>query len=116
MTQKIEELLEQQRQVRAQRAQVQKDLKNAQRRRARLKHKARLLSASDLASVLVMRREEEETKAKASKRQRQSSQPGLKGEEDPRDGRTEEQPREREEDDATSEVDVGETEASDAQT
>ena len=60
--------------MRAQRAQVAKDLKSAQRRKARLKHKARLLSASDLASVLVLRQEEEEARANTAKRQR-SSQP-----------------------------------------
>ena len=74
-------MLEAQKKMRAEKAQLAKDLKNAQRRRARLKHKARLLSASDLASVLVLRQEEEEQKTKAAaKRRRRSSQPG------PRDG------------------------------
>ena len=59
VSKEIEDLLETQRKIRAQRAQVTKDLKNAQRRKQRLKHKARLLTASDLASVLVLRQEEE---------------------------------------------------------
>ena len=70
----IESLLEQQRTMRAERAQLAKDLRNAQRRRARLKHKARLLSASDLASVLVLRQEEEE--AKSAAKRRRSARPG----------------------------------------
>ena len=74
MSKEIEDLLETQRQVRAQRAQVTKELKNAQRRKQRLKHKARLLTAADLASVLVLRQEEEEAKERAPKRRR-SSQP-----------------------------------------
>ena len=75
VSKEIEDLLDTQRSIRAQRAQVTKDLKNAQRRRQRLKHKARLLTASDLASVLVLRQEEEETRDSNTKRRR-SSQPG----------------------------------------
>lgn len=75
VSKEIEDLLDTQRSIRAQRAQVTKDLKNAQRRRHRLKHKARLLTASDLASVLVLRQEEEETRDSNTKRRR-SSQPG----------------------------------------
>ena len=74
VSKEIEDLLETQRQVRAQRAQISKDLKNAQRRKQRLKHKARLLTAADLASVLVLRQEEEEAKERTPKRRR-SSQP-----------------------------------------
>ena len=74
VSKEIDALLEEQRKMRAQKAQLAKDLKNAQRRRSRLKHKARLLSASDLASVLVLRQEEEEARAKSAKRQR-CSQP-----------------------------------------
>ena len=74
VSKEIEDLLDTQRQIRAQRAQITKDLKNAQRRRHRLKHKARLLTASDLASVLVLRQEEEETRESSTKRRR-SSQP-----------------------------------------
>ena len=68
----IENLLERQRQVRTQRAEVAKDLKNAQRRRQRLKHKARLLTAADLASVLVLRQEEEGAKQSSTKRRRRT--------------------------------------------
>ena len=74
VSKEIEDLLETQRQVRAQRAQVTKELKNAQRRKQRLKHKARLLTAADLASVLVLRQEEEDAKERTPKRRR-SSQP-----------------------------------------
>ena len=75
MSKQIDDLLEEQRKIRAHKAQVKKDLKNAQRRKARLKHKARLLSASDLASVLVLR-QEEEAKVQTTKRRR-SSQPAT---------------------------------------
>ena len=68
--------MEAQKKMRAEKAQLAKDLKNAQRRRSRLKHKARLLSAADLASVLVLRQEEEEQKGKAAAKRRRSSQPG----------------------------------------
>ena len=81
VTRQIDDLLEEQRRIRAERAQVAKDLKNAQRRRARLKHKARLLSASDLASVLVLRQEEEESRASAASKRRRSSQPDTGGDE-----------------------------------
>ena len=74
VSKETESLLEQQRTMRAERAQLAKDLRNAQRRRARLKHKARLLSASDLASVLVLRQEEEEAKSVAKRRR--SARPG----------------------------------------
>ena len=67
--------MEAQKKMRAEKAQLAKDLKNAQRRRSRLKHKARLLSAADLASVLVLRQEEEEQKVKAAAKRRRSSQP-----------------------------------------
>ena len=76
VSKEIEDLLETQRKIRAQRAQVTKDLKNAQRRKQRLKHKARLLTASDLASVLVLRQEEEAAKQNRPKRRR-SSQPAA---------------------------------------
>ena len=78
VSREIDALLEAQKKLRADKAQLAKDLKNAQRRRSRLKHKARLLSAADLASVLVLRQEEEEQKVRAAaKRRRQSSQPGT---------------------------------------
>ena len=87
MNRQIDDLLDEQRKIRAQRAQVAKDLRNAQRRRARLKHKARLLSASDLASVLVLRQEEEELKANAAAKRRRSSQPETRAGEDLGGGR-----------------------------
>ena len=74
VSQQIEDLLKEQKKIRAQKALVAKELKNAQRRKARLKHKARLLSASDLATVLVLRQEEGDAKEKAGKKRR-SSQP-----------------------------------------
>ena len=70
--------MEAQKKMRAEKAQLAKDLKNAQRRRSRLKHKARLLSAVDLASVLVLRQEEEEQKGKAAAKRRRSSQPDAR--------------------------------------
>ena len=75
VSREIDALLEAQKKMRAEKAQLAKDLKNAQRRRSRLKHKARLLSASDLASVLVLRQEEEEQRDKAAAKRRRSSQP-----------------------------------------
>ena len=75
VSREIDALLEAQKKMRAEKAQLAKDLKNAQRRRSRLKHKARLLSAADLASVLVLRQEEEEQKVKAAAKRRRSSQP-----------------------------------------
>ena len=75
VSKQIDTLLDEQRKLRAQRAQIAKDLKNAQRRKARLKHKARLLSASDLASVLVLRQEEEEARANTAAKRQWSSQP-----------------------------------------
>ena len=106
MSKQIDELLEQQRQLRAQKAQMQKDLKNAVRRRSRLKHKARLLSASDLASVLVLRQEEEEAKAKAAKRRR-SSQPEQRAGEDLGGERNAEEAAARDEGDVGDEEEVG---------
>ena len=67
-------MLEAQKKMRAEKAQLAKELKNAQHRRNRLKHKARLLSASDLASVLVMRQEEEDQKLKAAAKRRWNPQ------------------------------------------
>ena len=74
VSREIDALLEAQNKMRAERAKLAKDLKNAQRRRARLKHKARLLSASDLASVLVMRQEEEDQKVSAAAKRRRNQQ------------------------------------------
>ena len=80
MSKEIEALLEAQKKMRADRVQLAKELKNAQRRRTRLKHKARLLSASDLASVLVMRQEEEDHRiAVAAKRLRNQQSAAMAG-------------------------------------
>lgn len=75
VSKEIDTLLDAQKKLRADKVQLAKDLKNAQRRRSRLKHKARLLSAGDLASVLVLRQEEEEQKVKVAAKRRRSSQP-----------------------------------------
>ena len=75
VSREIDALLEAQKKMRQEKAQLAKDLKNAQRRRSRLKHKARLLSATDLASVLVLRQEEEEQRVKAAAKRRRCSQP-----------------------------------------
>ena len=56
----IERLLEEQRVARAEKRRVQEELKNAQRRRRRLKYKARLLSQDDLVHVLALRKQESE--------------------------------------------------------
>ena len=78
VSKEIDALVEAQKKMRAEKAQLAKDLKNAQRRRARLKHKARLLTPADLASVLVLRQEEEEQRDKAAAKRRRSSQPGSR--------------------------------------
>ena len=104
-------MLEAQKKMRAQKAQLAKDLKNAQRRRSRLKHKARLLSASDLASVLVLRQEEEEQKLAAAAKRRRNSQPT------PRTGEAEDNgDRPRSGEDAAEEElsDVGDKEKADS--
>jgi hypothetical protein len=51
----IAALKSEQKALRTQRRQVAKDLKNAERRRSRLKKRARLLSDQDLAQVISMR-------------------------------------------------------------
>ena len=56
----IERLLEEQKAARAEKKRVQNELKNAQRRRRRLKYKARLLSQDDLLQVMALRRQESE--------------------------------------------------------
>ena len=90
VSKEMEDLLETQRQVRVKSAQISKDLKNAQRRRERGKHKARLLTAADGASVSVLRQEEEEAQTSSSKRRR-SSQPAPRASKDPvNEERTEE--------------------------
>ena len=58
----IERLLAEQKRIKAEKKALANDLKNAQRRRKRLKHKARLLSQLDLLEVLNLRHDEEKTK------------------------------------------------------
>ena len=72
----IDELMFAQAEVRAKKKAVAVALKNAQRRKQRLKHKARLLSAEDLRSVLCLRvAEETASSAKPKKRAKTSTQP-----------------------------------------
>lgn len=66
----IDRLLAMQKELKAERKRVAKDLKNAQRRRKRLKHRARLLSSEDLHKVLSLRIEEQVRKEERDKRQR----------------------------------------------
>ena len=106
VTRQIDDLLEEQRRIRAERVQIAKDLRNAQRRRARLKHKARLLSASDLASVLVLRQEEEESRASAASKRRRSSQPDTRGDQALGGGRADEEAPERDGSDVGDEHEV----------
>ena len=58
----IERLLAEQKRIKAEKKALANDLKNAQRRRKRLKHKARLLSQLDLLEVMNLRHDEEKTK------------------------------------------------------
>ena len=58
----VDRLLQEQKRVREERKRVNLDLKNAQRRRNRLKSRARLLSAEDLVAVMGMREIEAERK------------------------------------------------------
>ncbi len=62
----IARLLAEQKRVREDRKRIASELKNAQRRRKRLKHRARLLSTEDLSKVMVLRQiEKTEKEAKA---------------------------------------------------
>ena len=55
VTTDIEMLLTEQKRQRAERKRVAQDLKNAQKRRQRLTHRARLLSTTDLLTVVALR-------------------------------------------------------------
>ena len=66
----IDRLLKEQKRIKQERKEMSALLKNAQRRRKRLKHKARLLSKTDLMEVMMLRSEEE-----ASKRARTEDDP-----------------------------------------
>ena len=58
----IERLLAEQKRVKQQKKDLTNELRNAQRRRQRLKHKARLLSQMDLFEVMNLRKDEEAMK------------------------------------------------------
>ena len=58
MLEEIQRLKEEQRKLRLDKKQVAKDLKNAERRRGRLKKRAKLLSDTDLVAVLSLRQQE----------------------------------------------------------
>ena len=68
---------------------VAKELKNAQRRRSRLKHKARLLSQFDLLEVMNLRTDEAQSKRSRSSQSTDSpnaeltSNEGVRSREDP---------------------------------
>lgn len=51
----IERLKAEQKRIRAEREKIRKDLKNAEKRRSRLKRKAKQLSDGDLLQVMQMR-------------------------------------------------------------
>ena len=50
--------MEAQKKLKQDKKELQNELRNAQRRRKRLKHKARLLNASDLLEVMSLRQDE----------------------------------------------------------
>ena len=62
----IERLLEEQKRARAEKRRVSEELTHAQRRRRRLKHKARLLSQDDLVHILALRQEDREAPHRSS--------------------------------------------------
>ena len=66
----IDRLLVEQKRIKQEKKEMSNLLKNAQRRRKRLKHKARLLSQQDLMEVMMLRSEEE-----AGKRARTDEDP-----------------------------------------
>ena len=67
----IDRLLEAQKKLKLDKKNLQNELRNAQRRRKRLKHKARLLSASDLLEVMQLREDENVVKKVAKTAQRE---------------------------------------------
>ena len=76
----IERLLEQQKLMKQQKKDLQNELRNAQRRRKRLKHKARLLTAADLLEVMQLRQDENCQKAPKDHRGASSPRrPGRRG-------------------------------------
>ena len=69
----IDRLLEAQKKLKLDKRNLQNELRNAQRRRKRLKHKARLLSAGDLLEVMQLREDETAEKKVAKRGERQES-------------------------------------------
>jgi len=63
VTSAIENLIEQQKAMRLERKRIAQDLRNAQKKRARLKNKARLLSTEDLLTVVALREQDMHAKA-----------------------------------------------------
>ena len=55
MSAEISRLQKEQKRVRDERKRVSQELRNAQKRKQRLKHRARLLSSEDLMTVIAMR-------------------------------------------------------------
>ena len=73
LTDDILKLREEQIAVRNERKRIQKDLKNAQRRKRRLKEKARQLTDQDLLAVLLLRQKEKSDGESAAKEQKESA-------------------------------------------
>lgn len=63
MTSAIENLIEEQKAMRLERKRIAQDLRNAQKKRSRLKTKARLLSTEDLLTVVALRERDMAAKA-----------------------------------------------------
>lgn len=62
MNSEIERLLAEQKRIKEEKKTVKNELRNAQRRRQRLKHKARLLSQMDLLEIMNLRVDEQAAK------------------------------------------------------
>ena len=73
----IDRLLMEQKRIKQEKKEMSNALKNAQRRRKRLKHKARLLSKADLMEVMMLRTEEEA--CKRARTEEESEEPAPSG-------------------------------------
>ena len=73
----IDRLLKEQKRIKQEKKEMANALKNAQRRRKRLKHKARLLSKADLMEVMMLRTEEEA--CKRARTEEESEEPAPSG-------------------------------------
>ena len=73
----IDRLLKEQKRIKQEKKEMSNLLKNAQRRRKRLKHKARLLSKADLMEVMMLRTEEEA--GKRARTEEDSEEPAPSG-------------------------------------